>query len=48
MPVPSQNPDESGFVIGMHKFSNIVLDLSSLEMSFVCLAHDATVNVLTC
>jgi len=34
LPIPYQVPEESGFVLGMQKFSDIFIDLSSLENSF--------------
>eukprot|EP01128_Nolandella_sp_AFSM9_P000700 TRINITY_DN10833_c0_g1_i1.p1 TRINITY_DN10833_c0_g1~~TRINITY_DN10833_c0_g1_i1.p1 ORF type:complete len:372 (-),score=84.98 TRINITY_DN10833_c0_g1_i1:92-1207(-) len=33
-PVPGQNPEESGFLMGMQKFADIFMDLANLESSF--------------
>jgi len=35
LPVPSQNPEESGFLNALQKFSELFMDVANLEVAFV-------------
>lgn len=35
LPIPSQNPTESGFLIGAQKFADLVIDQANFEGAFV-------------